>query len=134
MYLYICLVLCVTLMPFRIPLPGIMGTNNLFLESINWVPFRDVIEQNGNAVREVILNIIMMIPFGVLLPQIKKYRMGRTVFCGFLFSLGIETMQLMYVWAGGATARSFDVTDLITNTLGTVIGYCCFKVFTYKFS
>ena len=35
-------------------------------------------------------------------------------------------MQLLYTWSGGPSARSCDVTDLITNTLGGVLGYLLF--------
>ncbi len=129
LYLYICLVLFVTLMPFRLPISGIMGTNNLFLQTINWIPFRDLVQNYGNALREVVLNVIMMMPFGFLVPLVKK----RNVFCiaawAFAFSLSIETMQLLYIWAGSRGSRVFDVTDLITNTFGGIIGYALYLVF-----
>lgn len=38
-YFYICLVFFVTLMPFRIPIPGIMGTNHLFWKRSNGYHF-----------------------------------------------------------------------------------------------
>lgn len=122
-YIYLTLVLFVTLMPFRIPIPGITGTNNLFWKSINWVPFIDLIEHNGNAFRGIFLNVVMLIPFGFLLPRIKEHTGFQIAIFGFLFSLSIETMQLLYVWAGGIENRSFDVTDLITNTFGALVGY-----------
>lgn len=122
-YLYICMVLFVTLMPFRLPIPGIMGTNNLFLQTINWRPFHDLFQNHGNALNEIVLNIVMMIPFGFLIPLIKK----KNIFCitawAFIFSLSIETIQLFYIWAGGNVSRIFDVTDLITNTFGSTVGY-----------
>ena len=123
MYIYICGVLCITLMPFAIPIPGILGTNHLFLESINWIPFKDVMEQNGNAILEVILNIIMFIPFGFGTTQMKKWNLLRATATAFLFSLGIELTQLLYVWAGNQTSRSCDVTDLLTNVFGAFLGY-----------
>ncbi|BFH14335.1 hypothetical protein J6TS7_13520 [Paenibacillus dendritiformis] len=39
---------------------------------MNLVPFRDVIKGINGAIREAILNIIMLIPFGFLLPIRKK--------------------------------------------------------------
>ena len=129
LYLYICLVLSVTLMPFRLPIPGIMGTNNLFLQTINWIPFRDLLQNHGNASREIVLNVIMMMPFGFLIPLVKKRSIICTAMWSFTFSLSIETMQLLYIWAGGHVSRTFDVTDLITNTLGGIIGYALYLVF-----
>jgi glycopeptide antibiotics resistance protein len=34
----------------------------------------------------------------------------------------------MSAWWGGLSSRSFDVTDLITNTFGGLIGYIIFIV------
>nr|WP_240436294.1 VanZ family protein [Brevibacillus laterosporus] len=35
----------------------------------------------------------------------------------------IESSQLLSAWWGSLHSRSFDVTDLITNTFGGLIGY-----------
>ncbi|HHT56994.1 VanZ family protein, partial [Herbinix luporum] len=115
-----------TLMPF--PIPFINGTNNLFIESINLIPFRDLRLNYGGAIREIILNIIMMVPFGFLYPIIKKKGVLRVTISTFLFSFVIEILQLMSAWWGGLSSRSFDVTDLITNTFGGLIGYIIFIV------
>ena len=61
-----------------------------------------------------------------LLPLLKPRQVFSTAAWTFLFSLSIETMQLLYTWSGGPSARSCDVTDLITNTLGGVLGYLLF--------
>lgn len=123
MYVYLGCVLAVTLMPFQLPIPG---GNRLFLQSVNWIPFRDLRFHYGGAMREAVLNVVMMVPFGLLLPLFKPRRVFATAAWAFLFSLSIETMQLLYTWSGGASARSFDVTDLITNTLGAILGYLLF--------
>lgn len=65
MYVYIVMVLSVTLMPFTIPML-FGGTNNLFLERANFIPFRDLRLNYNGAIREIILNTIMMMPFGFL--------------------------------------------------------------------
>ena len=44
----------------------------------------------------------------------------------FLFSLTIECSQLLSAWWVGIYSRNFDVTDLITNTIGGLIGYYIF--------
>ena len=129
LYLYIGLVLFVTLMPFRLPIPGIMGTNNLFLQTINWIPFRDLFQNYGNAVREIVLNVIMMMPFGFLVPLVKKGSIFHISIWTFAFSMSIETMQLFYAWAGSHASRTFDITDLITNTFGGIVGYILYLVF-----
>lgn len=128
MYCYIVMVLYVTLMPFTLPLEI---KNNLFIETANFIPFRDLRLGYHGAVREIYLNIIMMVPFGFLLPLIKKRGLVRTVLATFLFSLLIESTQLLSVWFGSAATRIFDVTDLITNTLGGLIGFLLFIILRF---
>ncbi|ENH96193.1 hypothetical protein J416_11837 [Gracilibacillus halophilus YIM-C55.5] len=125
MYIYIVMVLFVTLMPFTIPLGA---TNHLFMETANFIPFRDLLLHYDGALKGIFLNIIMMVPFGFLYPIIKKGKKSifRTVALAFLFSLAIECSQLLTVWWGGLNQRTFDVTDLITNTFGGMIGYLIF--------
>ena len=67
----------------------------------------------------IILNIVMFIPLGILLPlwSEKLHRYYKVAFIGFLFTLFIECVQ--YVLRLGV----FEVDDLIHNTLGTLIGY-----------
>ena len=116
MYVYLVMVLYVTLMPFTIPFSG---NNNLFLETANIIPFRDVMLKYDGAIREVYLNILMMMPFGFLLPIIKKKGVRTTLITTLLFSCIIECTQLL----SSAGIRIFDVTDLITNTIGGLVGY-----------
>lgn len=123
MFVYVVMVLFVTLMPFTMPLGG---TNELFMETANFIPFRDLRLNYGGANREILLNIIMMIPFGFFYPTLNKKGVIKTVFTTFLFSLFIESYQLLSVWWNGVDTRIFDVTDLITNTLGGLIGYVIF--------
>jgi len=110
-----------------LPIPFLNGTNNLFLETVNLIPFRDLRLNYYGAVREIFLNIIMMIPFGFLYPIIRKVGILKTVTVVFLFSLTIESTQLLSAFWGGLASRSFDVTDLITNTFGGLVGYLFFS-------
>lgn len=65
-----------------------------------------------------ILNIFMFIPFGLLTTSLWKcFSKFRTALAtGFSFSMLIELLQLL-------TFRVTDIDDLITNTLGAVIGF-----------
>lgn len=125
-YIYISFVLFFTLMPLAIPIPG---GNNLFLQSMNLLPYRGVIKGINGAIRESILNIIMLIPLGFLLPILSGWKIITITFLSLLFSLSIELIQLLYIWSAGPTSRSFDVTDLINNTVGGMIGYLIFIIF-----
>ncbi len=62
-------------------------------------------------------NVIWFVPFGVFCYGIgKKQEIGRILFWGFLFSLGIESMQ--FLWGTGVS----ELDDLVLNTLGVWIG------------
>ena len=67
----------------------------------------------------VIENILLLMPFGFLLPLIdrNRWKMCHTVLIGFLFSLGIELCQLLL------KRGQFELDDLVNNTLGVIIGY-----------
>ena len=69
-------------------------------------------------------NVAGFIPFGMILPVIwrKTDSFFRIMLLVFEFSLCVEIIQL--VWKVG----SFDVDDLILNTLGSVIGYLLFSL------
>lgn len=69
-------------------------------------------------------NVIGFLPFGFFLPVIGcRFRCGwLTGILGFCLSLFVETVQLV------CKVGSFDVDDLMLNTLGAVLGYLLFKI------
>ncbi|HHV60660.1 MAG TPA: VanZ family protein [Clostridiaceae bacterium] len=121
MYIYISLVLFVTLMPIVVSLPFIF---NHPYHSVNLIPFDDYFSGRGDAVRQIILNVIMMMPFGFLLPLVKKQNLLSCLFWTSLFSLGIELTQPLI-----NGFRAADITDLITNVTGGLLGYLLYIVF-----
>ena len=123
MYIYLSFVLYFTLMPIITSLPFIF---NHPYTPMNLVPFIDVTLGRGDFARQVGLNIIMTIPFGFLLPLIKKEnaKLLKVVFYTFLLSLGIELLQPLI-----NNFRSADITDLITNVIGGSIGYVIYLIF-----
>ncbi len=123
MYIYLSFVLYFTLMPIIAELPFIL---NHPYAPMNMVPFVDVLMGRGDFVRQVVLNVIMTVPFGFLFPltQNGTAKFGRTVFFCFLMSLGIELLQPLI-----NGFRSSDVTDLITNVVGGMLGYGLYVMF-----
>lgn len=72
--------------------------------------------------RNIILNIIMGVPLGILLPCLfeKMRHWWLTYLSGLLFTLLIETTQLI-------THRGiFEMDDILNNTLGCMIGFGLF--------
>ena len=123
MYIYLSFVLYFTLMPIFTSLPNIFIFTS---RTINLTPFIDVIESKGDFIRQVVLNVVMTIPFGFLLPHIRNLKINfiKTIFYTFSLSLIIEILQPII-----NSYRSTDITDLITNTLGGVIGYVFYLIF-----
>ncbi len=119
-FLYITSVLWVTLMPIIVNLPNIFGGMHT---APNFTPFVDYIHEYGDYRTEALLNTIMFIPLGFLIPLYRNDGIVKTVLTGFLLSLMIETLQPFL-----SAYRVFDVTDLITNTFGALIGYLLYRV------
>lgn len=123
MYIYLSFVLYFTLMPVITSLPFLL---NHPYTPMNLVPFIDVSLGRGDFLRQIILNVVMTIPFGVLFPltQNRTGKFGRTVSFCFLMSLGIEILQPLL-----HGSRSSDITDVITNVAGGVLGYGLYLIF-----
>jgi len=97
--------------------------NSLFrMEEINLIPFQ------SEGYLTYILNIIMFMPLGFLLPFIwYNYRtMHKTIITGLGFSFAIELGQLFNL-------RVTDIDDLLMNTVGTVIGFLIWLIFSKLF-
>ena len=87
-------------------------------ERINLIPFSNKIDIIG-----YLLNVVMFIPLGFFIPLIWKQmgKLSNAILAGAAFSILIELSQLL-------SYRGTDVDDLITNTLGAVIGYIMYKL------
>lgn len=123
MFLYLLSVLYVTLMPILAALP--FCRNHPYIP-MHLVPFDDLLRGYGDAKQQLILNVIMTVPFGLLLPICrrcagKKCTLLRCLLLTFALSLAIELLQPLL-----SSARRSDITDVITNTLGGLLGYLLF--------
>lgn len=123
MYVYLSFVLYFTLMPIITSIPFVF---NHPYKLMNLVPFIDVSMGRGDFFRQVILNVIMTMPFGFLFPLTRNptAKFGQTVCFCFLMSLGIEILQPLI-----DGFRASDITDIITNVIGGMLGYGFYGVF-----
>lgn len=120
---------------FTITLTNLFGTPSIssigrvldlgesFGSNFNFIPFKYGITMS------FILNIMVFIPIGFLVPFISSSfkDMKKTVLFGFLLSLTIEISQIFTLH------RAVDIDDLIANTSGMLIGYCCLCLFKRAF-
>ncbi|WP_162418709.1 VanZ family protein [Cyclobacterium roseum] len=90
-----------------------MGTR-----STNFIPFNEPVIFTG----ENFLNVLIFVPLGIYVGVLfTRWIFGKKLFFLFLLSLLVEGLQ--YLFRIGA----FDVTDLMTNTLGGLIGLLVFS-------
>ncbi len=95
--------------------------------SINVIPFYYDIDVGRFHMKEVIMNALVFIPLGLYL---KMFHMSwkKTILYGCVFSFVLELCQ--FIFAIGAS----DITDIITNTLGTAVGVCLYALARKMFS
>ena len=68
-------------------------------------------------------NVVIFVPFGFFMPMASRYRsFFLTLFYSFGVSFFVECFQLV------TRVGSFDVDDMLLNTLGGVIGYIVFAI------
>lgn len=98
---------------------GIPALNSIIVNGeFNLIPLVDILNSPREYIINTVLNIMLFVPLGFLIPTIwNEYRSLKQVFLiGIGLSLIIEIFQIF-------TFRLTDIDDLITNTLGTIIGY-----------
>ncbi|WP_315074667.1 glycopeptide resistance protein VanZ-A [uncultured Clostridium sp.] len=111
------LVILIWLVLFKLQY-DILSVFNYHHRSLNLDPFTFPLKLNGSInFGELIDNVIIFIPFGVLLNvNFKKVRFLPKFVLILIFSITCELIQ--FIFAIGAT----DITDVITNTVGGFIG------------
>ena len=129
-YLCINVVARFTLFRFgNVSNPLVFSLANLLPPRVNLIPFVNLFDYPtvGEALLNVLGNAIMFVPLGIVFPFVYKgldtWKMA--VLTGFCCSLCIELVQLFL-------DRVSDVDDLILNTLGYVIGYLIYRLFTSR--
>ncbi len=120
-YVYLVFVLYQTLSPILFSVPKLFTHPYV---SMNWKPFIDIRMHNLGAWQEVFLNILLFVPFGFLAGFYHDHSFRKAVAFSFLLSLTIELLQPLI-----STYRTFDITDIITNVSGGILGYLCWLIY-----
>lgn len=128
-FLYLLGVSYFTLKPFHfvIPIPGLYPRQfsidlHLFSELRG---ISDIKQQWYYS----LANIVMTVPFGLFMPMLYPFarKIYITALLGLGFSATIELTQVLFT-----TTRTATVDDLFFNTVGAVIGFCCFYIGNWK--
>lgn len=106
----------------------------LFRELHRYIRYRDKIGV-GYFLINVVGNVAAFMPFGFLVPVMYREQRKNVYYTGhffrsflfvsllgFLFSLGVETVQLV------TKVGCFDVDDLLLNTIGVMLGYIVYYI------
>lgn len=130
-YIYI---ICLSYFLFFSERYGRIGDNTcykynlkLFNEIIRFIRYRKTLGFEIFAVN-IFGNILAFAPFGFIVPLINKKHIKacKIIVLSFLFSLTIETIQLIF------KVGTFDVDDMLLNTLGGLLGYIVYKILRKK--
>lgn len=95
--------------------------------NVNLQPFWTeiaILSGETKYIQTLLQNLLMLVPYGILLPMAVKISMKRTVITGCLLSVAIEILQLI------TRTGLCELDDIIHNTLGVVIGYGIFYTTT----
>lgn len=143
-HLLICMIfttamLCIYKLTGISPISGFH--TNIELSRVAITPFENIriiissaIKHNNiiYAVKNILGNIILFIPIGLFIPLLSKplRKFKYTLLFGISISFLIECSQLFLI-------RGSDIDDIILNTIGTIIGFCLYKLvnkYFYTFS
>ena len=93
--------------------------------TLNIIPFIDMVSDYVNAW----LNVLLFIPFGFFLPILwsRFQNIKNVVLIGLIATCMIEMSQIF-------TYRATDINDIITNMMGTIIGYFTARWITNNFT
>lgn len=102
------------------------GSNTSYRADLLTDLVRAIKNHDMDPVRHLMQNIALFVPIGALLPTLhRKLRSGAlALLCGLSLSAGIETVQLL------AARGQCDLNDILANTLGAVLGYGLFRLFS----
>lgn len=114
--IYVFIVLCNTVL-FR------SDSNTSRVVLIPFWSYMEAVKENRSFyLIENLLNIVLFVPVGLFSKMAFRHiKFTQILMCGLLFSLTIETSQLILHrgW--------FEMDDLMHNTLGAILGYYIFK-------
>lgn len=135
-WVYLLLLMSVTIFP--IPLSENISTVfteqqlTFTLSHVNLVPFKYFTFFNKYVVfREIIRNILLTIPFGFGIRFITPFRAKNFIWLSIAVGLAIEVTQLVISLGVAGAYRTIDVTDVLLNAIGALLGFVLFKAFAW---
>ena len=128
---YALAVLAYTLLPLPAVTPALCADGGAGVQTHPGQVVRDVLHDRARgegllhnaALQQAVFNVALFVPLGAFLRYLRGTRVLTTTVVGLAASLLVELTQWTGVWFAYPCAyRLFDVDDLITNTLGALLG------------
>ncbi|POQ87849.1 VanZ family protein, partial [Listeria monocytogenes] len=135
LYVYACGVIKYTIFPLMLNAFLIEDTK-IFVTGpyMNLIPFNSISEmfiaERESVAFQIVANIIMFVPLGMLLPLCYPKLRWKIVFAiSFIATVGIELAQLLQDLIYQSPFKFVDIDDVILNFSGGIIGYMIFVMF-----
>lgn len=130
--LYLIALACFTMYPMP-ENPATYCAAHHLRPQLNPFEFIHDIRTDGiTGVMQLAMNVVFFLPLGYFMKRVFRWKFATALPAMFLTSLLIETTQLTGIWGIYPCAyRLFDVDDLITNTLGGILGYAMGSIVTH---
>lgn len=117
--IYLLLLIWIIIFKFRLDI-----TSLNYIRSINLIPFKS--NSTVNGMKETLINLLLFIPFGMYLKFI--FKSNKLLNIGFICFLSLIFESLQYLLHIGVS----DITDIIMNTLGGIIGIILISICSNK--
>ena len=89
----------------------------------------NVLKMSSYTFYQIIGNILLMFPFGVLLAFITNFNYRERIFWSIITSVSVEFVQLLIIIMFHPINIIFDINDIILNLIGGVLGNIFFYLF-----
>ncbi len=130
LFIYICGIINYTLFPLLVDPVLLQDRVKDFQGAyINFIPFATILEIARThyftaAIMQVLLNIVLFIPLGILVPMcFQNKNLKAVASLSLIASLSIELIQFIQNIIYGAPFKFTDIDDVILNVSGGIIGY-----------
>ena len=138
-WVYLLTLVSVTIFPIPLPDAGMFLTKQqitFVLSHINFVPFKYLSDPYVNphiVFLEIFQNVLLTIPFGFGVSFIAQFKARDFLWLAIAVGLAIEIAQLVISLGVGAY-RTVDITDVLLNATGVLLGYVFFRAFAWLVS
>ncbi len=138
-WVYLLILVSVTIFPIPLPDAGIFLTKQqiiFVLSHINFVPFKYLSDPYVNShiiFLEIFQNILLTILFGFGVSFIAQFKARDFLWLAIAVGLAIEIAQLV-ISLGVGVYRTVDITDVLLNATGVLLGYLFFRAFAWLVS